>query len=876
MAIQDDFNIDVVDRKITYTTSFVDDRPPSIYTVNELYSYLQDTFDEPGFMQYTVPMSAQTPTQYTMINGWFIDDESVKALYGGSIQTSGWTYVASPADGITQLRWTDGSSDAPVAGDIGVTLTGGTSSATGVLLAVDTVRQVAWVRNSNGNQFNNNENVTGTGVNLNTETNNGVQNGETIWANLFSVGSKSVTTEAYVGQEDDYMGGRAYHGADAEARARRKIEKIDEWWDVDVDFATGSPNLLGGTDHIDILVKVREAGALIDGGRLFVGARQYGRVYSAFELTAAATGNFVVPFASTGADLNAADGPYTVGFDANTGTIAVGDILENDTGTTPVGRLRAIVTGGTTLGSATGTIEYYLIGENEPLTTTDRTLNQFADNDNVRNRALTYTFDINGTPSQVTNGPADDQGITITFANAQRDINEDSTDEEYACVINCNNVALADIYQHTQFLTSRGNQDGTVADNQDTLLPTAVIGADGYEAGEFYRAVGDITVPWDTRTGVAPPEGSFVTNAAVNWTASGVVVALSDPTGSSGQLTLTQVKGTWSNNDPVAAPTQHGSNQVLINGTPSSITDNTGAPFGTFAGGRWFVAQGIVLDNVPAADANNWQTTDLAGNVIIPPTQRTITFAGLVANDRAFLAEVDTAGETDVTKNQNGVGAAGASLGATSIPLDTTIALDVPASNSWIRVVDSSSTTGQEYRFYYTTVSGTTVTLDSGGNLSGTATSLGSSTVLNDTGAFASFGTANGEVRTGMMIRNTTDSSWAVVLRKIDNDSIETTPLTGGGDNTWQASDAWEANTVPVALVDADTVYFPFIDDVASGSTLTTTIKYVANTPLVGRARFSDPDVGGTRILPFQQTGITLTDANLTVTAIRTTDSIAS
>ena len=34
MAIQDDFTIDYVDRKITYSTVFVDDRPPAIYTVN--------------------------------------------------------------------------------------------------------------------------------------------------------------------------------------------------------------------------------------------------------------------------------------------------------------------------------------------------------------------------------------------------------------------------------------------------------------------------------------------------------------------------------------------------------------------------------------------------------------------------------------------------------------------------------------------------------------------------------------------------------------------------------------------------------------------------------------------------------------------------
>ena len=61
-----------------------------------------------------------------------------------------------------------------------------------------------------------------------------------------------------------------------------------------------------------------------------------------------------------------------------------------------------------------------------------------------------------------------------------------------------------------------------------------------------------------------------------------------------------------------------------------------------------------------------------------------------------------------------------------------------------------------------------------------------------------------------------------------------------------------------------------------SGTSLTATIKYVEDTPLIARARFSDPDVGGTRILPFEQPGIPLTDANLTVTAIRTTDTIAS
>lgn len=37
---------------------------------NILYSFSQDLFDEVGFMQYPVPMSASTPDQYNFINDW--------------------------------------------------------------------------------------------------------------------------------------------------------------------------------------------------------------------------------------------------------------------------------------------------------------------------------------------------------------------------------------------------------------------------------------------------------------------------------------------------------------------------------------------------------------------------------------------------------------------------------------------------------------------------------------------------------------------------------------------------------------------------------------------------------------------------------------
>jgi hypothetical protein len=873
MAISDDFSIDVVNRRVTYDTAFVDDRPPYIYTVNELYSWLQDTFDEPGYMQYSIPMSAQTPTQYTLINGWFIDDESMKALYGGSIQTSGWTYVASPAAGITQLRWEDASSDPPVWQNIGDTLTGGTSGATGNVVAVDGYRQVVWVRNTNGSQFTENENVTGSSVDIDTENNNGAMNGETIWVNLFSVGSKTVTTEIYVGQEDDYQGGRAFHDGALTSidLLDRRIEKVDEWWDTDVDFATGSPNLLGGVDHFDILLKAQEAGRLVDSGKLFIGARQFGTVYSHFEVTAAAAGNFVVPFASTGADLNSAVGPYNATFTGRSGNdLEVGDVLENNA--VPINRLRAVVTAVVDGDQATGNFDFYLIGENEASATYDRTLNQLANSEvlDVRDDNTTLTVNV---VIEVVDGPAQAQGVTFTFANAQYDINEDSTDEEYALVINCNDVPLDEVYRHGMFLSSRGNQDGTTPDTQDTLLPTA---AAVDEAGEFYRATGDITVPWNTKLGSAVQEGELVTNSTdgSTWTASGVVVAISNTAGASGQLTLTQVKGTWVTTDVVAVLGEHASQSVVMNGTPSSITDNTGAPFGTFAGGKWFVARGVVLINVPDADANNWETIDLLGNRIAPPTQRTITFAGLDVNDRAGLFEVLTAGEDDIRKNNN-TWSSGGALDASTFVLAQAVALDVPITG-WVRHVDTSeAATGDEYRYEYSDLGsgGTpTITLRTVSPGDDTCDAGGSTTVLADTNVGLAYGT-DGNAKTGMMVRNTTTGDIATVLRRIDDNSIETTPVASG----WNNTNGYSLNTVVIAMAATDAYYWPYIDDEnVSGSSLSTAVKFVENTDLIARTRFSDPDVTGDRMLPFQQKSVTLEDANLTVTAVRTDDLIAT
>ena len=93
MAIADDFLIDYTDKRIRYIGGFTNGLPDSIYTSNEWYTFLQDTFDELTQLDDTIPVKADTPTEYQIINGWFIDDVSTQSLYGGSLKTANLSQV---------------------------------------------------------------------------------------------------------------------------------------------------------------------------------------------------------------------------------------------------------------------------------------------------------------------------------------------------------------------------------------------------------------------------------------------------------------------------------------------------------------------------------------------------------------------------------------------------------------------------------------------------------------------------------------------------------------------------------------------------------------------------------------------------------------
>lgn len=94
------------------------------------------------------------------------------------------------------------------------------------------------------------------------------------------------------------------------------------------------------------------------------------------------------------------------------------------------------------------------------------------------------------------------------------------------------------------------------------------------------------------------------------------------------------------------------SSTVTINSEPgwryrklmSAYAENQQAPFGSFAGGKWFVAQGWWLTGVLPADSKNYQLVSHDGTTVTPPTTIGVTVGNLTVGDYVIAAKDDGAG----------------------------------------------------------------------------------------------------------------------------------------------------------------------------------------------------------------------------------------
>jgi hypothetical protein len=569
MAIADDFTIDYVNQRVYHSSG------TSIYTLNQLYTYFTLTFDDDLQMDDLPPMSAQTPTAFTVENGWYMDPVSLQFLNGGSLATLGWS--STTYDNGIRVFTFGATYTSAIASDIGkpVVYTGGTPTDAGTLLYYDNTLKKWWVRTvDTGDTFAN----TATAIVITGGTGTGILSaasttGENTWANVFTLGTLATNTQIYLYQ----------------AKAQ-----IAPWWAVNPATATA------GLGHIDVLVLVKEAGTLIDYGYVTIFVRQYSKLYDHYTADLSAGARTPIPLA-TFDDANNLSGYWQFTGSGGSGTFVVGEIIQIADRS-----MQGIVTavGGTTVAPV---LTYYLF--RYPLT-------NFTNGTAIVGVTSAAACTA-GTPSSI--GPASLAGVTATFGATNQDLNNGNGSRPYSVVINCNNTSLSTVYEYLKYLTRYGNSDALNGHN-----------------GEMYTGIGDIRVAYDAQS-VNFVEGEAIhgaTSLATGYIVSdhdaGVTgyLVLRDVTG-------TFVDNEELRTGLVAGGTLRAVANIL--GGAETISPSKQSPFGTFAGGKFFGARGVWLSNVPTADANNYQLIDTLNATQIPPMSITLTVNGILNGDQVAV-----------------------------------------------------------------------------------------------------------------------------------------------------------------------------------------------------------------------------------------------
>lgn len=774
-------------------------------TVNQLYSALQDLFDELTQMDDGVPMSAQTPTEYTIgiidagdKDPWFIDRTTVEHLTGGALKTASWDRVTGTNTGI--LKIICNNSGGIVAGDIGLDIT--IAGNTGTLLDVNGTGagSILWVRPDDNTATNDFDDAGTLTCNSHTATwTSTASAGESLWANIYTLGTIESNTHLYISQ----------NGANLTA-----YKDTTDWW---------------SDGHIDILVNTKELGVETDEGYITVLARQYSKTYSYYIVDLTNGGRNPIPL-QTGNDLDNQTGYWTFTGSSGTGTFVTGEVISKS-GTDKKG----VITSVTGSPGTTPTIVYYLIGD--PIT-------NFSNGDTSVTGATSGATVTAGTPAVA--GPAA-LGSAPTIAHGglsdggTNDIDENGTPENYSITIDCNQNSLANVYQYSKYITRRGS--------------VATSDTDGLQ-GQFYIG-SDYRLRYSGSISGTFAEGNTCTQATSGAKGTIVEVNTTDKI-----IILRNSRGTFNTSNVVTDDIGLGT--VTPNSEASAVTPIAAAPFGTFAGGKFFCAPGVVLSDYLTTDANNFQLVDDNGTVRLAPTKATITVSNTRAGDKIAVFRLTGSG-ADINKAE--YNATVQSQAATTVVVGTTITTDSPgkAVGGAIRLVDISAL--KEYRLRFSSWASSTFTLaytNVASAAAGTTT-----TNIKNTG----LGTAS---RVGDLVLNVTQSNAvSYVTAIVDADNVTISPAISGqttGDNI-------KFNCLPVATTTSpqDTWYVPFIDSYeTTGSQGTPGSEAVTITHSA-----TDPDIfirvrarQAGNILPFEQDSSVVGANPTNVSVVRTTDTI--
>lgn len=780
-------------------------------SVNEVYSAAADLMDDLTQMDDGSIMSAQTPTEYTIGNidpsdtePWFVDRTTAEHFTGGALITSGWDRVDSTNNGIIRMGYTE--TVALVPGDIGLDILMTVDGDRGTLLDYNEDTLELWIRPDSNATANSFDDTTANGAwTIVTGTGTGNQAGGAATSAGESLWANAFTLGAIVDETHIYM----YQ--DGAKVTTYKGATPDDWW----------PD-----GQIDVLIPIQLIDSTpIDGGYITVFARQYGSTYSHFISDVSAGGRNPIPL-SAGGDLDN-DTPWrTFTGSAGSNTFDVGNwIYQGGSWATATVKALIMSVGGTVSDPVIG---YSLLGDLSDFTAAGAT-----------EYIGTGDGDATCTAASGTNtGPAS-SSITIAHANVGRDIDEDGTNENYSIVVDLlSTETMKEGYEFSKHETKRGT---TTTDTTDGI------------EGEQYLGI-DYRIAYTGGTGEIV-EGNVVTQA--NTLATGTCVANHQ---AANILTLRNSRGTFNNTDQI----NESANNVT-GPTSVSITPIGAAPFGTFAGGTWFCAPGVVIDNFLTAEANSFQLVDDTGTVVSAPTKVNVVVSNTRALDRVTVFRLVGAGDV-IEKDE--FAATVMTAGDTDVVVSGSIPADVPglSTGGAVRLVDTSA--GLEYRLRYSGYVAATGTFTLAATSSDTTEAGGngtSTTKITATGAFTTS-------QVGDLIRNQTQSNAiSYISALVDANEVDIyPPITGQG-----SGDTFDINVVPVATVTSDDVYVPLIDkhettgtDGTPGSE-SVNVTYLADIEALVRVRAAGS------ILPFE-TPTTVDTGGSSVATIRTTDTIHS
>jgi hypothetical protein len=567
-----------------------------VWSVREFYAALMDLFDNNtagvgDYMDEGVPMSASTPTVYEIgiienndKEPWFIDPETIKHLKGGSIATTGWTRTVGTATGVVKITYTLGTDFS--ASDLGKTVVSSAGDS-GTLLYYD--GSIAWIRPDSSAAANNFDSgtVTVTAGSAASVTITAVNDGESLWSNIYTLGTLQENTTLYVAQNN---------------------VEIPNWW---------------YDGHFDILVPVIEQDVLVDEGLVTVYARQPTKLYDNYVVDASQGGRNAVPL-STSKDVNDVDGHKTIAVASASQAFTVGGLVSGATSLT-----QAICTVNT--GNPSTAFQYYLIGDG---------VTDFINGEGLTDYAtLTPNGTASGTSSGINGSTYTD--VTVTFGlNSTFDINGDTVNEKYAIVIDCNGRPLSEVYKRLKYIT-RHAETATL----NGIEGQQYIGIDyriTYQALTGTISTGD-TVSQETGAGT----GIFTYGEVVAHDTASKNLIIRDTRGAIGWYAGLGAESIVVDGSNYVTMESFG--DVILQISPSKVS-----PFGTLAGGRFFGAWGVVLDNVASADINNYEVTAIDGVTYAEPIQVatviTVVDASTqlpIENARVILGAADGTGDLD-------------------------------------------------------------------------------------------------------------------------------------------------------------------------------------------------------------------------------------